>query len=182
MKRFWTLLFILYFPLHSESAAKVKYVKNIILEYTVQHSFKKVTGICKSPNIEGLEIELRESGYEVSKPFLISCELKNLNSGNTNRDSHALEVLNYPKEVSFQVQVLKTDRKNKNYTFDTKLVLNGITEHKEIQATLRKADNGSSVLDGDFSIFLSKFKIERPALLFISIQDEVSIRFQVILE
>lgn len=182
MKRFWVFLFILYFPLHSQSAAKVKYLKNIVLEYTVQHSFKKVTGVCKSPNIEGLEIELREGGYEVSKPFLISCELKKLNSGNANRDSHMLEVLNYPKEVSVQVQVQKTDRKNQNYTFDTNLVLNGITEPKEIQATLKRADNGSSTLEGDFSISLSKFKIERPALLFLSIQDEVSIRFKVTLE
>lgn len=184
MKRLVLLIIIFTFhsSVNSEPADKVNHLKKIVLEYTVLHSFKKVTGVCKTPIIEGLEIDFKSGEYEILKPFSISCDFKNLKSGNNNRDSHMLEILNYPKENLIQIQILKTERKSQSYTFDAKIILNGISDTKEIQGNLKKSKKEDLIIEGNFPISLSKFKVERPSLLFISIQDEISIRFQVTLE
>ncbi len=97
-------------------------------------------------------------------------EVSKFNSGNSNRDSHVMEVveaLKYPT-LSFKSTDVRLES-------DDIVVLGLLTFHGETrEITMRgkvKSEENSLIVEGEFQISLTEFKVKRPRLLFIPTDD-----------
>ena len=111
---------------------------------------------------------------------IISIPLKSFDSGNSNRDSNMLVYcrgIKYP-DISFRPKEMIKD--------DNLVTINGVLEFAgNIQdlttsANVKTISDSSFEAEGKFDIFLSKFDIERPSLLFTKIEDRISIEYKII--
>lgn len=106
----------------------------------------------------------------------ISAKVMAFDSRNTNRDSHALEALEaltYPK-INFTSAQLS--RSESNLIINGSLNFHGITKPLTINAKTYTEGNVIRV-EGAFPVTLSEFKVDRPSLLFVKIEDEIKINF-----
>jgi polyisoprenoid-binding protein YceI len=97
-------------------------------------------------------------------------DVTTFDSGNSNRDSHAMEVvdaISYP-DVSFSSTSIAA-------AGDSLMVTGSLTFHgvtKNIVASVRpKWTPDSLVVQGGFNLSLTEFKIDRPSLLLIPVND-----------
>ena len=104
------------------------------------------------------------------KNVLVKVSVTSFNSGNSNRDSHAMEVIDaisYPNASFLSSSVEQNGDSIKVYG---KLTFHGVT--KDIVLNGKMTWNGNQLeVDGTFNIRLTEFKIERPSLLFIPVDD-----------
>jgi polyisoprenoid-binding protein YceI len=110
---------------------------------------------------------------------IVNVDVSTFDSGNSSRDSHAMEVINsidYP-EVDFGSDTIIT--KGNDLYAKGKLTFHGITKKIEISAEKNQKDN-ALVLRGNFHLSLTDFKIERPALLMIPVEDTLRMSFETI--
>jgi len=97
-------------------------------------------------------------------------------SKNSNRDSNMLDVVEeyfYPY-VSFKSKNIEITDEGFNVIGD--ISFHGITKEFSIPITKNIEDN-KIIIDSLFSIYLTDFKIKRPALLTIKIRDRVDLEF-----
>ncbi len=115
------------------------------------------------------------------KQALVQTAVSTFNSGNSNRDSHAMEVINaiqYP-EARFLSDKIAQD--GDSLKISGKLTFHGITKEITISAFQNWGD-GKLEVDGKFAISLTEFKIERPALLLIPVNDDLKFNFKEVFE
>ena len=134
-------------------------------------------------NWEGASNKIRgKIHYDFTSNSVNNCSLRvnlsTFDSGNSNRDSNMLtylEAFNYPEVVFVSKDIsIKGD-----YAYvNGKLTLHGITKEIETKAKLSLSDGFKAT--GSFYILLSDFEIERPALLFQKIKDEMKIEFMIV--
>ncbi|MEN3037838.1 MAG: YceI family protein [Candidatus Kryptonium sp.] len=97
-------------------------------------------------------------------------EVRKFNSGNSNRDSHAMEVieaLKYPT-VSFKSSEIKII----NDDIEVTGLLNFHGQTREITMNGKiKREGVFLTVNGEFQISLTEFKVKRPTLLFIPTDD-----------
>ena len=129
-----------------------------------------------SDNISGV------INYNFTDNTVNSCSLRvdlsTFDSGNSNRDSNMLtylEAFNYPDVVFVSSDI---SIKGENAFINGKLSLHDVIKEIDIIAKLSLA-NGF-IASGTFNILLSDFGIERPALLFKKIKDEIKIEYIII--
>jgi len=104
------------------------------------------------------------------KNVLVQVGVTSFNSGNSNRDSHAMEVVNaitipYAKFLS-----TKVEQKGDSLKVFGKLTFHGVTKDIVINADAKWSE-GQVVVTGAFDISLTKFKVDRPSLLLIPVND-----------
>ncbi len=104
------------------------------------------------------------------KNVLVEVGVTSFNSGNSNRDSHAMEVINaisipYAKFLSTSVEQNGDSIKVKG-----KLTFHGITKDIIVNAATEWSD-GKLVVTGAFDISLTEFHIDRPSLLLMPVND-----------
>lgn len=106
----------------------------------------------------------------------ISAKVMAFDSRNTNRDSHALEALEaltYPKINFTSAQLSQSES---NLIINGSLNFHGVT--KPMAITTKTYTEGNTIrVEGAFPVKLSEFKVDRPSLLFVKIQDEITIHF-----
>jgi len=106
------------------------------------------------------------------KQVSVTVDVTTFNSGNSNRDSHAMEAidaLSYP-EASFTSSNISQN--GDSLKISGKLTFHGITKEIKIQAS-QKWTNNKLIVNGKFEISLTAFKVERPSLLMIPSSDEL---------
>ena len=106
-------------------------------------------------------------------------KVSSFDSDNTNRDSHALEkmeALKYPK-VTFTSNDVQ--QQGANLTVKGNLTFHGVTRPVIIQAT-RQDDNAQMTIKGDFEIRLSDYKVEKPSLMMVPVNEEVKVKLQIV--
>ena len=97
-------------------------------------------------------------------------EVTTFNSGNSSRDSHAMEVidaLSFPDSRFTSSSIIQKGDSLKVYG---KLTFHGITKDIVISAAT-KWSNNKLVVNGNFEISLTAFKVDRPSLLLIPVKD-----------
>jgi polyisoprenoid-binding protein YceI len=123
------------------------------------------------------EIDLAEGTQEIVS-VRFAADVTTFDSGNSSRDAHALEVVEallYP-EVSFQSSAIENS--NDELRVSGVLSFHGVT--KNISFSAKKKIVGSKlIVEGDTNISLTEFKVERPALLMIRVNDTLRISFTV---
>lgn len=109
----------------------------------------------------------------------VVAKIASFDSQNANRDSHAIEVLDgikYPN-VTFSSQDIQTGA-NGALTIKGNLVFHGVSKPVTVQATQKQA-NGKTVVDGAFTLKITDFKIERPSLMMVPVEDELRMKFSI---
>ena len=103
-------------------------------------------------------------------------DVTTFDSGNSNRDSHAMEVIDaidYP-DASFEGSGF-IQRGDSLYACG-KITFHGITKDVTIGAVPHWTESRLEV-DGSFSLSLTEFKIDRPSLLMIPVDDALNFTF-----
>jgi polyisoprenoid-binding protein YceI len=110
------------------------------------------------------------------KSVSVQADVTTFDSGNSNRDSHAMEVIDaisYPDTRFVSSSILRTGDSLKVYG---KLTFHGITKNIVITA-YSKWSNDKLNVAGNFDISLTEFKVSRPSLLLIPVNDTLKFTF-----
>jgi polyisoprenoid-binding protein YceI len=100
-------------------------------------------------------------------------DVTTFDSGNSNRDSHAMEAidaLTYP-EVTFTSTSIAQAGDSVRVTGN--LMFHGVTKEVVIAALLKWSEN-RLVVQGSFGISLTGFNVDRPSLLMIPVEDALN--------
>tara|TARA_B100001939_G_scaffold348099_1_gene372635 strand:+ start:13294 stop:13845 length:552 start_codon:yes stop_codon:yes gene_type:complete len=151
------------------------------IRFIVQHPLKTVEGHCQNVKISDLEYSLKDQ-LQLLSAFTITIHYRDLKTGNSNRDSHMMEVLGYPdhKSVIAKIDGLTPDGNRVRITGH--LTIKGITRPFQTMASTARTEKGSLTISGSTTVLLSQFQIEKPSLLGMSIEDTVQIHYRFILD
>lgn len=147
--------------------------RSSVLEYTLVHPMHRI----KARSADAKFI-LALSPDGAWKGLTASVPIASFDSGNANRDSHALEVTEgplYPR-VEFRSEWVSNDAGA--VTIGGILRFHGVEKPLVVRGQL-KEERGESILTGAFRLFLSDFKVPRPALLFVPVQDLLQFTYEI---
>ncbi len=111
------------------------------------------------------------------KGVAVQVDVTSFDSGNSNRDSHAMEVveaINYPDARFISSSVTQ---KSDSLQIWGKLTFHGITKDVYINA-VSNWTNSQLIVTGGFDISLTEFHIKRPSLLLIPVNDDLKFTFK----
>ena len=167
------LVFLFSFFLSLSNASSFR-VENSLITYFGVHYLHKWEG--STSDVKGVvSYDKNIDQYECS----ISVPLSTFSSGNDNRDSNMLvycRALEFPN-INFQSTSIKVNES----TLEIEGKIEFAGEEKEIKtnAKLNSLDNNLFAIEGELDILLSEFKVERPSLLFVEIEDLVKIKYSI---
>ena len=141
------------------------------LTYVLVHPMHTVKGVNRD-----LDCTVDLSSDTVSSQIRVAADVLKFDSGNSNRDSHAMEVVGYRKypKVSFASTSVKPGRDGYDVAGD--LTFHGQTRPVNFHVT-PKLTPGRIEISGQFAVKLSEFGVERPSLMLVPVKDELTIRF-----
>ena len=165
------ILFSFFLSLLNASSFRIE---NSLITYFGVHYLHKWEG--STSDVNGVVSYNKASEqYECS----ISVPLSTFSSGNDNRDSNMLvycKAFDFPN-INFQSTSIKVNES----TLEIEGKIEFAGEEKEIKtnAKLNRLDNNLFAIEGELDILLSEFKVERPSLLFVEIEDLVKIKYSI---
>lgn len=128
-------------------------------------------------NSNELQVKIEFDKYKNSIINAIAqVRVSTFDSGNSNRDSHAMELIEatkYPKTHFKSTKIVELDD---SLTIYGDLTFHNITKNITIKGT-KKVNNNKLSFNGKFAISLDDFKVERPSLLFVP--SEEYLRFEI---
>lgn len=136
------------------------------ITYHLVHPLHKIDGVSKDVYCLA---ELDPAARTFSS-VTVSVDVTTFDSDNSNRDSHAMEVvdaLEYPESTFTSARI---EQRGDSLFASGKLTFHGITHDVTIAA---KTEWSASqvVVNGAFDILLSDYKVERPSLLMIPVEN-----------
>jgi polyisoprenoid-binding protein YceI len=145
------------------------------ISYAAKHPLHSWEGISHEVNCAMIYND------ETKQPETIAVSVKvaSFDSDNNNRDSHAMEVLEgikYPNVTFTSSEVKAGD--NGALTAKGTLTFHGVAKPVTLQGT-RKETGGKLTLTGEFPVTLSDYKIERPSLMGMKVEDGMMLKFNV---
>ncbi len=144
------------------------------LMYSLSHPLHKVEAVSKE---FFCEVEINDA--KEIQSVKVSADVMTFDSGNSNRDSHAMEVIDaftYP-EVSFVSDSISTTGNELNVS--GKLSFHGVTKPISFSAKAQ-SQNGKTIVEGKMTVKLADFKVERPQLALIPTDEFLYISFIVV--
>ena len=139
------------------------------ITYRVVHPLHEVVAKSTSPEYT---VVLDPATKEI-KSVTAKVDVTTFDSGNSNRDSHAMEVIDaidYP-EVDFTSTSVSETGDSLDVTGH--LTFHGITKDITMAGTAQWQPHRVDV-HGNFAITFTEFKIERPALLLVPVEDNIA--------
>jgi len=154
-------------------------VRDGSVTYHIVHKLHRVDGTSK--RIEG-RARLQAGG---PVQVAIRIPVETFDSGNVNRDAHmkeAVEAATYPhvelKAVLDGLTAPATFPSTVQKTFRGQLTFHGITQPLELPITLRFDAPDRVVATASFTVSLDAYKVERPSLMFVKIDDAMKVDAQ----
>jgi polyisoprenoid-binding protein YceI len=141
------------------------------LAYVLVHPMHTIKGVNRD-----LDCTVDLSPDTVSSKIRVSADVLKFDSGNSNRDSHAMEVVQYRKypKVSFVSTSIKPDKGGYQVAGD--LTFHGQTHPVAFHVTPKITPERIEIT-GEFPIKLTEFGVERPRLMLVPVHDDMTIRF-----
>lgn len=140
--------------------------------YAMKHPMHEWEGISKDVNAVMVYNKATKSIDQV----VVSLRVDSFDSGNSNRDSHALEVLEglkFPK-VTFVSTKIKPN--GNTLVIDGNLTFHGVS--KAITMTVNQNEgNNKMSFDGKFDVLLSDYKVDRPSLFGVKTEDIINLKY-----
>jgi polyisoprenoid-binding protein YceI len=169
-------IFLFVFIAASSVSAQLKKIdalkKESSITYKLTHPLHEIEATSKE-SICRLTVDLISKQI---KGAAVVVEVMTFSSGNSNRDSHAMEVIDaisYPDARFISSNIVQKGDSVKAYG---KLTFHGVTKDVTLSAAAKWEAN-KLVIDGWFDISLTEFKIERPSLLLIPVKDILKFTF-----
>ena len=142
------------------------------LGYTLIHKLHEVKGTAR--RVEGKARLLPDGTLQVA----MRARVEDFDSGNANRDAHmkeATEAARFPlidfKGVSSGLKAPARLPATVPVTVKGRLTFHGVTRAVEVPLQVTFTKDGQVKADGRFEISLEAFKVERPSLLMVKVQD-----------
>ena len=151
-----------------------------IINFDLNESFISYDGKHPAHNWTGISKEIQGT-FEINKEDLTQSKVDlfvpvfSFDSKNANRDSNMLDVVEeyyYPYVRFISSKIEKVDD---GFNVVGNLSFHGITKEFTIPVSLMQ-DDKRIVVESDFSIMLTDFKIRRPSLLTIKIRNQIDIK------
>jgi len=144
------------------------------ISYTVVHKLHEVTGTTRQ--LEGLA-RIQPGG---ATQIQVRARVATFDSGNSNRDAHMREATHEPlhpvAEVKGTLPPLTLPlAAPQDLTMDARVELNGIQQKHAIPVRLEPSGDRSVRAKFSFPISLDSYKVDRPELLLIKIDDRAVI-------
>ena len=160
------------------------FAQGVSVTIDLEESFISYDGKHPAHNWTGISKEIKGSFiFDKDDPILSSVDLYvpvfSFDSKNSNRDSNMLDVIEdyfYPV-VSFSSSSIT--KKENQYYINGILFFHGIKKEMMIPVNLN-IDNQKIIVDADFTISLSDYKIKRPSLLTIKMKDNITLRLYLV--
>ena len=146
--------------------------KESSITYKMVHPLHEIEATSKEAD---LEVEVDPSKKEI-EGVSARVDVMTFDSGNSNRDSHAMEVIDamtYP-EVTFASSSIQPAGDSLKVT--GKLTFHGVTQDV-VCMVLPQWKSDKLEVHGGFVLSLTAFKIERPSLLLIPVEDALRFSF-----
>jgi len=146
--------------------------KESSITYKLTHPLHEIESTSKESTCR-LDVDLTSKQI---KNALVVVDVMTFNSGNSNRDSHAMEVIDaisYPEARFICSNIVQKGDSVKAYG---KLAFHGVVKNVTLSASV-KWESNKLLIDGWFNISLTEFKVERPSLLLIPCNDILKFTF-----
>ena len=154
-------------PIYEASTSSIK--------YSMVHKLHSWEGVSKDLKVATKWNEQKNEIEQIS----IVVNVATFNSGLSSRDSHMMEVLDgltYPRILFSSSSVQYTPE---GIFVKGKLQFHGVERVIETKVKLEKM-NRKLVFSGSLPILLEDYKVERPSLLFVKVDNKIQIDFQVV--
>ena len=144
------------------------------VEYHLIHKFHKVVGKSRSMAVRGA---VDQSGLKA----MARAQVRSFDSDNANRDEHMLETMEAEKYPWVSVRValpgfkLPTSATSTKLTVQSAIELHGVTVNHPIELRLDTKDGVHFQVGFQFAESLTAHRIERPKLLFVPVDDLLTI-------
>ena len=136
------------------------------LKYKLTHPLHEV----EATSNKGVCIVNIDTASKEIKQTLVEAPVTSFDSGNSNRDSHAMEVID-----AIKYPVAKFLSSDIVYKGDTLIVSGAMTFHgitkNIIFDAVQKMDGNKLEIDGSFKLSLTAYKVDRPTLLMMPVDD-----------
>jgi polyisoprenoid-binding protein YceI len=149
-----------------------------VIRFHVDHKLHATDGHSKS--IEGKAV-VQPDGKVLA---MVRVPVATFDSGDANRDSNMRETLEASKHpfVVFKGMASLIMPAALGKPIDTKLQgeleFHGVKRQIEVPVTLQFANDGSALVKGKMTLSLDAYKIDRPSLLMIKLDDDARIEFE----
>jgi hypothetical protein len=149
---------------------------NGTVSFTVVHKFHAMQGTSK---VMQARARVESDGTLQAKARI---RVTTFDSGNANRDAHMLEVLEPARFPEVELKgvspgFVMPERFPARLTtpLQAELTFHGVTQKRDVNVQLNFSDASHVTAEAAFSISLESFHVDRPALLFIKIDDNVDL-------
>ena len=167
--------FIITNQIYSQSVKWSLNTDKSFISYDGKHFLHSWSG--KNDKIRGVIIENTEE--DKFKQIALAMFAKDFDSGNGNRDSNMmelLEVINFPKIEYYSNKILLVKDK---ISFSGNLNFHGISKDLSINSEIKKTDN-KIILSGEFRVSLVDHDVELPTFMMRSIEEDILIKYQLL--
>jgi polyisoprenoid-binding protein YceI len=147
--------------------------KTSFISYHMVHPLHEWTGTNKA--VEGV-IQYDSKTGQINKVAIV-VKVSGFDSDNSNRDSHMMEVteaIKYPN-ISFVSSALQ--EKNNQLEVKGTIQFHGVSKEVIFPVKQDQKQNIKTV-EGEFDILLEDFKIEKPSLMMVEVDNKVKIAFK----
>ncbi|MFN3487845.1 MAG: YceI family protein [Emticicia sp.] len=179
MKMLSKIFIVILFPLTALSQkdlTKLLADKSVsTITYAMKHPMHNWEAVCKDVNAVIVYNKTAKGVEQVA----VSLKVQSFDSGNSNRDSHGLEVLESLKYPNVTFVTNKIKAVAETLTLEGNLTFHGITKPVTIIATREDFAN-KLVFEGKFDVSLTDYKVERPSLFGIKTDDIMHFKFKFI--
>lgn len=147
---------------------------NGTVDYTLVHKFHKMVGLSKTMAVRGT---VDDSGLKV----MARAQVGTFDSENSNRDAHMMETVEGEKYPWASVRLALPGFKlpigpgTTKITVEASVELHGVSVIHPIDITLETKDATHFHASFAFSESLTAHKIERPSLLFVAVDDLITV-------
>ncbi len=170
MSRKNIVLFIIICVVTSSAIAQMKILTSIKGEssavYFMVHPMHKFDATSK----DVVYTTSLDPGARSNKTVAAVVDVTSFDSGNSNRDSHAMEVIDamsFPETTFTSTSIVPQEN---SLMIGGKLTFHGVTHDISVIA-IPEWGSDKLVVHATMNISLTAFKVERPALLFIPVED-----------
>lgn len=145
------------------------------ISYTMTHPLHEWTGTSTGVNC----IMLYDINENKIASVAVSVMLSSFDSKNSNRDSHALEVLEALKYPSVKFVSNNIQQSDNEITISGNLTFHNVTKPISILAE-RKKENNKTNISGSFNVNITNYQIEVPSLMGFKTSEEILLNFKIV--
>jgi len=142
------------------------------MTYRMVHPLHKIEATSKEV-VYDLEADPGKKAFNKVSGWV---DVTSFDSGNSNRDSHAMEVIDAIDFPDARFEGTGFTQKGDSLFITGKVTFHGVTKDITARAVSRWSQDKLEV-DGSFDLSLAAFNIERPSLLMIPVEDTLSFEF-----